>query len=292
MDRLNHYFISILLILVLLCCTFGYTTMAQSFESPGYPWTYVPRQELPIGILNTDQENRLDTISWICPNTEIRRVFYIYAHPELMEGDNQGEFPIIIPREPNEADTINMQNFFLDTTLSSNSLFIAMGGFRSYDRPEYAFGDVELFCTYNISGDTSCGGYIANLPTTYRIISNLTDYPWTRWLNFVQCVDSIWHPPLTSSSREILLGQMEALTVYPNPVQQGGRVYLQQPNDWPRGPSELVLTGTAGRVLFRRLLVGPPDEQGYTLPPDLAPGIYSLVVLSEGRRAAARVVVR
>jgi hypothetical protein len=265
---------------------------AQSYTSPGYPWTYVPRSELPVGVLDTANENSLDTVSFLCPDTEIRRVFYVYVHPELVLGDSLGRFPVIVPRDPGEVDTITMKNLYSDAIQRSEYLFVAVGGLFSDDKPEYSTGDVELTCFYEMSGDTSCRGYIARLPATYIFVNNLDRDPWTRWLNIVQCVDSIWHPPLASSAPEVMVGEMEIFLAYPNPVVSGESIRLHPPKDWPRRPAELIITGQAGRVLYRRLVGTLHDGDSYSIPSELAAGVYTLVIQADGRRAATRIVVK
>jgi len=281
----------------------GIVLHAQSFTTPGLPWTYVPDDQVPAYAIDTAQiPVVLDYHKSFRAyrDFEVRNLYRIHFHPLLMELDSLGRMTVEIPRNPGESDMVVLESGHVRKQIAivrpdTFHRGYSVGGFRSQQSPELSLIQVliGLIDRTELPGipDSTVNGDILLGPKTYLIHPNsLGDAD--AWAYFIQFVDSIWHPPLVSIIEEIELPQdAVALHVYPNPLRSGGVVQIAVPPAWRDDRISLRLYDPTGRqVLLERR--APGETHQLELPSDGTAGIYTVTAYRlGGELAVGRVVV-
>ena len=286
----------------------GATTQAQSatdpiYLTPGQAWTYVPHAVVPAWVRDTTAE-RLAYISRTVIERQVRRIFYVRHHPELLDTAAE-RLRVQLPREPGQVDTVTSRNFSMLVLSDSVSTEIAYGAGGSDDAPELRFLDVLAGCSYGLSSpDSLCSGTVNFAPAYYSLApmrSSDTTFIHAQWGFFVQYVDSLWHPPLDSggvATQEVFGNGASAarLRCWPSPASPGSEVRFRVPPAWRSDAPVHVRVhegGTGAVVAFTRVVPATATlEACIELPSGLAPGPYAVVAYAPGgRRAAGWVVV-
>ena len=282
----------ILILVAICCCTAEMSSVsAQSrFTTPGQPWTYVPIDSVPAYVRDTAYERRIyddrfgrDPTEW-----EVRRIFYLHFHPELIVGDSAGRVTIQIPREPGELEITSIQN--LDYAIfNTDSSFYAFRFLASHvDFNEtYPYIALRGSCSYIHSPpDTICTAIIERGPGLYNIVTYLDrDQGRPPWGLFVQWVDSLYHPPLTSNLDESPTPEAGAyLRTFPNPTSSGDIVHVDIPADWPLSEgSSLRIYDITGRMVELRQIDVRAGET-IQIPTPVASGTYAFTLYGAGGR--------
>ncbi|MFK8056062.1 MAG: T9SS type A sorting domain-containing protein [Saprospiraceae bacterium] len=288
----------------LLCVAVVVALHAQSFTTPGLPWTYVPDDQVPAYAIDTAQ---IPVVLDYHKNfrayrdLEVRHLYRIHFHPLLMELDSLGRMTVEIPRNPEESELVVLESGHIRERIAiirpdTFHRGYSVGGFRSQQAPELSLIQVLIGITdgteFPGTPDSTVRGDILLGPKTYLVHPNSPGDA-DAWAYFIQFVDSIWHPPLVSSVEEIELPPDAAqLSVYPNPARRGSVVNVAVPSAWRNDAVSLRLYDPTGRrVQLTRH--GPAATHQVELPVDCAAGMYTLTAYKlGGELAVGRVVVR
>ncbi|MFK8056063.1 MAG: hypothetical protein AB8F78_08095 [Saprospiraceae bacterium] len=292
------------LIGLLTCLLAGLALHAQSFTTPGLPWTYVPDDQVPAYAIDTaqipvvlDYHKSFQAYR----DLEVRHLYRIHFHPLLMELDSLGRMTVEIPRNPGESDLVVLESGHVTERINiirpdTFHRGYGVGGFRSQQAPELSLIQVLIgvIDRTELPGtpDSTVNGDILLGPKTYLVHPNSPGDA-DAWAYFIQFVDSIWHPPLVSSVEEIELPPGAALlSVYPNPVRRGSVVNVAVPSAWRNDAVSLRLYDPAGRCV-QLTRHGPAAIHQVELPIDCAAGIYTWTAYRlGGELAVGRVVVQ
>lgn len=298
--------LSLTRVVALINCVLLTTILsAQDFTTPGLPWTYVPKDQVPAYAVDTAYEREVLDYFYeadsMFGNFEVRHLYRIHFHPLLTELDSLDRITVEIPRNPGESELV-----VLDLGRVTQQILLVgpdtvhrgfgVGGFRSQQSPELTLISlgVSLIDRREFSGslDSTVSGEILLGPGDYRVWPNFPGDA-DAWAYFIQFVDSVWHPPIVSDVEEMELPDGTAqLSLYPNPAQRGSIVSVALPEGWRNdGVSLRLYDPTGRRVLFTRR--DPQDTHKIELPKDCPAGVYTLTAYRlGGKLAVGRVVVR
>jgi len=281
----------------------GIILHAQSFTTPGLPWTYVPADQVPAYAVDTAQERVVLDYPPQIPiysDLEIRHLYRIHFHPLLMELDSLGRMTVEIPRNPGESEMVILESGHIRERIAiirpdTFHRGYSVGGFRSQQAPELSLIQVLIGVSDRTelpgTPDSIVSGDILLGPKTYLVHPNSPGDA-DAWAYFIQFVDSVWHPPLVSNTKEIdVPAGAEALSMYPNPMRSGGVVQVTVPPAWREDYVSLRLYDPSGRqVLLERR--APGETHQLELPSDGTAGIYTITAYRlGGELAVGRVVV-
>ena len=282
----------------MLVCLSAATSVAQRNTTPGLPWTVVTPDSLPAGAIDTAFINRLFRVDQI-DSSNFRWVYRVNCHIELTHITDSNTFFIEVPRDPNafgfseRNEIIEMRGAFVDTSTTSNWIFRYIAGLNSASHPEYSTPNVEfgedtlldengnpLFTTYFAS--------LSRVPGLNIIIENPEDTVYRNYAYFLQYVDSIWHPRISSLVNP---KQASSFKAYPSPTT--GQFSIELPNEWAskrEGFMMRVYDPTAALVETRRIWY-VSSLQDLRLPSNGPPGLYTVTLYDErGELAVGRVM--
>ena len=260
------------------------------FTTPDQPWTYVPIDSVPDYVRDTAYERRIyedrfgrDPAKW-----EVRQIFYLHFHPELTVGDSASRLIIQIPREPGEVEEAILQNLDITSyTVDSTNSFITVTAGHVDPSETYPFIFTQGGCSYlRFPTDTVCSAIIERGPGLYNIVTYLDrDQGRPPWGLFVQWVDSLYHPPLTSNLDESPNPEAGAyLRTFPNPTSSGDIVHVDIPADWPLGESSsLRIYDITGQMIELRQIDVRAGET-IQIPTPVASGTYAFTLYGAGGR--------
>ncbi|MFK8057093.1 MAG: hypothetical protein AB8F78_13300 [Saprospiraceae bacterium] len=252
--------------------------------TPGLPWTVVDESELPAEAFDSAYHNAI--IDYIGDNAEIRYLFRVYFHPELTNLVD-GKIYAEIPRDPGVSEIISWNRGRIDSSnvdgLGNSDRILYRG--NESDHPSVSSNSIFAL-TYVIALDTSLSfypeaynGLIQFGPATYELFGGPKGAGAHRYGYFIQVVDSIWHPQVSSVREPLSSIQVKA---YPNPCID--QYTIEIPELWQQKPSTLnILHGSTGQVVFQVEL--PLGQAEITLTEEtlnnLAPGFYTAFIRRE-----------
>lgn len=250
----------------------------------GLPWTVVDESELPPEAFDSTYHKAI--IDYIGDNAEIRYLFRVYFHPELTEIIG-GKIYAEIPRDPGVSEIISWNRGRIDSSnvdgLGSSDRILYRG--NESDHPSVSPISI-ITLTYVIALDTSLNfypeaynGLIQFGPATYELFGGPNGAGAHRYGYFIQVVDSIYHPQVSSVREPFAKVQVSA---YPNPCTD--HYTIEVPKPWQQKPSTLsILHGSTGQIVFQNEI--PPGQAEITLTDEtlhnLAPGFYTALIRRE-----------
>ena len=272
-------------------------SLAQRNITPGLPWTYVTPDSLPIGAIDTAFERTIFNIDSL--RSPVRWAYRVNCHLELTQLTDSNTFFIEVPRDPNafglteRTEIVEMLGGSLDTSTTSNWIFRYLAGFNSASHPEYSFPEInfEQHTRLDVNGNPLFNKYFASLariPGLNFIIENPADTVYRSYAYFLQYVDSVWHPRISS-----ILTPKDASTfkTFPNPTTS--QFSIELPADWEpqrEGYMLRIYDPTAKLVRVRRIWY-TSQLHDLALPPNGPPGLYTLTLHGEqGELAVGRVM--
>ena len=274
-------------ILILIGLALGSRLNAQvqsHHMTPGLPWTVVDESELPPEAIDSATYNFI--VDLVSQSDELRYLFRVYFHPELIEIVD-GKIYAEIPRDPGVTEVLHWNNGQIDSSQVDGvgeSDYIRYRGNES-DHPNTGqFSNFML--TYVIGIDTSIRSYpetyfgeIQFAPAPYTLFGGPAGTGAHRYGYFIQVVDSIYHPQVSSAREPLSKVQVSA---YPNPCTN--RFTVDIPELWRQNPSTLtILHGSTGQVVYQVEL--PLGRAKITLTEEtlnkLSPGFYAAFIRRE-----------
>lgn len=250
----------------------------------GLPWTVVDESEVPPEGNDTTTYNFI--VDLVSQSDELRYLFRVYFHPELVEIVD-GKISAELPRDPGVTEIIQWDGGIIDSSQidgSGNEDYIRFRGFGSSNPNTSPFSTFML--TYVIGIDTSIRSYpetyygeIQFAPAAYTLFGGPAATGAHRYGYFIQVVDSIFHPQVSSVREPLSPIQVKA---YPNPCTD--QYTIEVPKPWQQKPSTLsILHGSTGQIVFQNEI--PPGQAEITLTDEtlhnLAPGFYTALIRRE-----------
>jgi len=285
-------------ICLVLCVFVGSVAVAQPNTTPGLPWTYVTPDSLPVEAIDTAFDNSIlrndqDSAS------NIRWIYRINCHVRLTEVTDSNTFFIEVPRHPDSfglietVERIEMANPFIEEiiTASSNSFFLGSSASRSH--PHYSFPALEFDedIRLNSAGDTIQTLYFGSLvrmPQFNVIVENRNDTAFRSYAYFLQYIDSIWFPAI--SSLETPKGA-SSFNAYPNPTV--GKFSIEMPAEASTNVDGYIMRiyDPTAKLLDTRRVRSNEALQHLELPQGGVPGTYTITLYDErGRLAVGRIM--
>jgi len=225
----------------------------QKVLNQGMPYTYIPKEELPecydFGAERAWLKETLDYVEGT-PHPDIRYVYRVYNHPELIEfgpGEGIGSMTIEVPRNPGESEFVTFttcDSFRLATSpeiISWQGLDPETGGLGAVD---YKFVDRSARETGPIP-DTVYVGFVLGLPANYKINDGLPND--RRWGFFVQNKDPTFHPALSST---VDLTRRPDPEITPNPGKD--LVRIETPDGWADNAGRITVRSLIGQIVFQQ----------------------------------------
>ena len=273
---------------------------AQPNTTPGLPWTYVTPDSLPVGAVDTAFEYSLfrpgqDSTS------EIRWVYRVNSHLQLTEITDSNTFFIEVPRQPGSfgltetVEMIEMEGPFVDLFESETLISRILSGQGSRSHPEYFFPSFELEENIRLSqaGDTietTYFGAVVRIPQRNFIIENPNDTAFRSYTYFLQYVDSIWFPQISSVETP---REARSFNTFPNPTTSVFSIELPAQKSIRESGYIMRIYDPAAKLIDTRKVRQQGTLYQTELPVDGPPGIYTITLYDErGVLAVGRVMKR
>ena len=287
-------------ILVLASIFFASISSAQRNTTPGLPWTYVTPDSVPVGAFDTAFVNTFFNVDSLA-NNDIRWVYIINCHIELTNITDSNTFFIEVPRDPGafglteRTEMVEMRNAFSDTITGTSFFSAGISGQNSASHPEYFFPEVSFsqFIALDERGnslDTIYEGRVVRAPNLNVILPNNSDSSFHTYAYFLQIVDSIFHPQISSI---LTPKNASSFNTFPNPTTS--QFSIELPTDWEtkkEGYMLRIYDPTAKLIEVQRIWYASSLEN-LALPKDGPPGLYTVTLYDErGELALGRVLKR
>ncbi|MFK8057553.1 MAG: hypothetical protein AB8F78_15620 [Saprospiraceae bacterium] len=250
----------------------------------GLPWTVVDESELPPEALDSTYRNIL--IDYVGDNAEIRYLFRVYFHPELTEIIDDKIYAEL-PREPGITEIVNWNSGRIDSSQidgTGNNDYIYYRGNES-SHPSISPSSF-LNLSYVIGLDSSLGSYpeayyglINFAPASYELFGGPPGSGAHRYGYFIQVVDSIYHPQVSSVREPLSKVQVSA---YPNPCTN--RFTIDIPELWRQKLSTVtIFQRSTGQMVVQNQLTLGQEQINFSeeVISGLTPGIYTAFLRRE-----------
>ncbi len=223
--------------------------------TPGLPWTVVDESELPPEAL--DSATYYSLVDWASQSDEIRYIFRVYFHPELVE-ITDGKIYVELPRDPGVSEVVFWENGRIDSSDYDNQGNFDIIRYKGNESSHPSLGRFSNFTlTYDIGLDTVQGGqpedfysFIRFAPSYYTLFGGPYNQGVNRYGYFIQVVDSIFHPQVSSTREKLIPIQVKT---FPNPCTDYFTVGL--PELWSQKQSTLtIIQSSTGQMVYQHKL--------------------------------------
>ncbi len=279
MDK--HYIVYGVTLIVLLLQVCGVEAQTLPFElQVGKPFTYVPDELVPDSV--SDDAARRETMrKEVFGNREVRYIWRIYWHYELID-TSADTIRVDLIRDPGVVETVTFAHTFKSNYVNIPAYQSILGS----NCVEYPYASLSISFYDETkdedrpgSSDSSWIGSVKHAPVGYLFREGRRGQ--RRWGYFVQFVDSISHPPVKVSTKDLL--KVEAPRVFPNPAND--RVSFELPPGWGGTPGELVFYSTSGSRVRTEQTVWVGDGARHDIDiSTLAAGTYMVNVRQNSSR--------
>lgn len=220
--------------------------------TPGLPWTVVDESELPPEAIDSATYNSL--VDFVNQSDELRYLFRVYFHPELTEIVD-GKISAELPRDPGVSEVVHWNRGRIDSSQLDGQGQEDYIRYRGNDSSHPSLSPFSIFMlTYVIVSDTSLVSYPEDYfgtiqfgPAYYALFGGPTGTGAHRYGYFIQTVDSIYHPQVSSVREKISSIQLHA---FPNPCRNNFTINV--PSIFSQRTSVLTLIEkSTNRVVYQ-----------------------------------------
>jgi len=206
----------------------------------------------------------------------------------------------MFPRNPGafglseSVDTVELAGIFRDSIIDQTLKITSFASNRIVEHPEFVFPETAYRETIypDENGeltDTVHFASIARAPGLNFITTNQSDSVYRSYCYFLQYIDSVWHPRISSLA---LPPRARSASIYPNP--SAGPVTVRMPAGlpFPAGGYIMRIYGPNASLLDTRRIYSDQELTAVSLPSSGRAGLFTITLYDERGQLTVGQVMR